>query len=62
MVNVSSQSVTFGAVAGAGDDGPHHLEARRVAQRVDDAAVAVPALAGQREMAVFLIELRPPAR
>ena len=43
-----------------GDDGPHHFETGRVPQGVDDAAVAVPAFARQRETAVLDVELRPP--
>ena len=45
---------------GRGDDRPHHLEAGRVAERVNDAPVAVPAFAGERELAIFLVELRAP--
>ena len=45
---------------GAGDDGAHDLVAGGVAQGVDDAAVAVAALAGQGQLAVFLVELRAP--
>ena len=58
---MSSQSVTFGGLPGAVDDGPHHLEAGGVAQGVDDAAMAVAALARQGELAVLLVELRAPA-
>ena len=60
-MKVWSQMVTFGALLGAVDDGPHHLEAGGVAEGVDDAAMAVAALAGQGELAVFLVELRAPA-
>ena len=60
-MKVSSQKVTFGALLGAGDDGPHHLEAGGVAQGVNDAAMAVAAFARQGEMAFFLVEMRAPA-
>ena len=43
-VKVRSQMVMLGVCASAVDDGPHHLEAGGVAQRVDDAVIAVPAL------------------
>ena len=60
-MKVSSQRVTFGALRARGDDGPHDLEAGGVAQGVDDAAVAVAALAGQGELAVLQVELGAPA-
>ena len=46
--------------AGRGDDRPHDLEAGRVAEGVNDAAVAVPAFAGESELPVLLVELRAP--
>ena len=46
---------------GAGDDGPHDLETRGVAQGVHDAAMAVAAFTRQRQVSLFLIEVRTPA-
>ena len=50
-----------GRLAGAVDDGPHDLEAGGVAEGVDDAAMAVAALARQGQLAVFLVEVRAAA-
>ena len=50
-----------GQFFGAGDDGPHHFEARGVAQGVDDPAMTVPSFARQGQMSFFLIEVCAPA-
>ena len=47
---------------GALDDRPHDLVAGAVAQCVDDAVMAVPALAGQGQMPIYLVEIRAPAQ
>ncbi len=47
----------FGAPLGPLDDRPHHLVAGRIAERMNDAPMAVAALARQRELAPFQIEL-----
>ena len=49
-----------GPGAGLVDHGAHHFAAGRVAQGVDDPGVRVPPLAGQRDLAVDLVEVRPP--
>ena len=60
-VKVSSQSVTFGVCVRLRADGPHDLEAGRVAQGMHDAAMAVAAFARQGDLAFFLVEMRAPA-
>ena len=47
-------------LAGAVDDGPHHFMTGGVAQGMDDAAVAVTALARQRDLAALLVEVGAP--
>ncbi len=46
--------------AGAIDDGPHHLLAGGISQRMDDAMVAVPTFAPQGQRAGHLVEVRAP--
>ena len=50
----------IGPGAGLLDHGAHHLAAGGVAQGVDDPGVRVPPFERQRDLAVHLIEVRPP--
>ena len=51
----------FGVCRALGDDGPHHFMAGRVAQGMNDAAMAMATFARQGELAVLLVEIRPKA-
>ena len=59
-MNVSSQMVTCSAALALSDDRPHDLVAGGVAEGVDDPPVAVPALPGEGQVAVLLVELGAP--
>ena len=59
-MNVFSQNWAPSSCLGAVDHRPHHFVAGRVAQRVDDAAMAVAAFAAQEQLAVLDVELRAP--
>src|SRR5581483_9957063 len=49
------------SLSGTLDDGAHDFIAGGIAERMDDAAMAMAALARQRQAAIFLVELRAPA-
>ena len=49
-MNVFSQVSTFGKLCDSLDHGPHHFLAGGVAQGMDDAVVAVPPFAAQRQL------------
>ena len=59
-MNVLGQNCAPSSLLRAVDHRPHHFVAGRVAERVDDAAMAVAALAAQQQVAVLDVELRAP--